>query len=115
MTATCPLPHLDLDSESIHGLKSNQAGHLLLSIGNEVVSDELSNLTRLEQYSLRNVFSQQACWMNPIITKLAIPPDTFVTGDQALLHKDTSNTPGGNLPLVLLLHPDIKVFDDGTN
>ena len=98
-------------------LQCNRGGHLVLTLDRgegESEEGERRRSWHLEQYSLQNEFqSRGGCWLTPLISKLVVPPDTFLTGDQLLLHKDTSNTPGGHLPLVLLLHATSQVFQTG--
>ena len=119
ITARHPLSlSLSLEQEqeqeqwSLLDLQCNRAGHLLLTLQDQ---EDGGGDRRLEQYSLRSDFQLRGGWMAPIINKLVVPPDAFVTGDQVLLHKDASNTPGGNMPLVLLLRADSHVFQAGVS
>jgi hypothetical protein len=106
-----PLPHLNLESEWLSKIQCNNEGHVVLTLQSDCDGE---STTRLEQFTLSSEFMYRGGWMAPVINKLVVPPDCYVNGDQLLLHKDTSNTPGGNMPLVLILHSDSQVFQSGT-
>lgn len=96
------------EAERVEALQMNKGGHLLLSM-----ETEGGGKRRMQRFSLSSDFRQRGCSLAPLISRLVVPPDVFVTGDSLLLHKDASSTPGGTLPLVLMLHSTAQVAQAG--
>lgn len=121
-TALHPLPHLDLQHEALVGLTCSRAGQVTLSVQSAGTAPGGEAQCRLEQYSLQSEFQLRGGWMAPVVSRLAVPPDAYVSGDQVLQQRSSrsksstvaeAGAGAGAMPLVLLLHSDSQVYQPG--